>query len=101
MTPSAEHPADPRDLRPIVERVLDEQASTVADYLGGRDKAFGFLVGQVMAATRGKASPQVANALLRQVLAYIGITLRSAPRRRAEGDADVCDPSRTRVRPVR
>ncbi|NDD29306.1 MAG: Asp-tRNA(Asn)/Glu-tRNA(Gln) amidotransferase subunit GatB [Proteobacteria bacterium] len=56
------------DLRPIVEKVLDEQASTVADYLGGRDKAFGFLVGQVMAATRGKASPQVANALLRQVL---------------------------------
>ena len=56
------------DLRPIVERVLDEQASTVADYLGGREKAFGFLVGQVMAATRGKASPQVANQLLRQVL---------------------------------
>lgn len=56
------------DLRPIVERVLDEQASTVADYLGGREKAFGFLVGQVMTATRGKASPQVANQLLRQVL---------------------------------
>lgn len=56
------------DLRPIVEEVLCQQADTVADYLGGREKAFGFLVGQVMTATRGKASPQVANALLRQML---------------------------------
>jgi aspartyl-tRNA(Asn)/glutamyl-tRNA(Gln) amidotransferase subunit B len=56
------------DLRPVIEEVLAAQAATVHDYLGGREKAFGFLVGQVMAATRGKASPQIANALLRQIL---------------------------------
>ena len=56
------------DLRAIVRQVLADQASTVRDYLGGREKSFGFLVGQVMQKTRGRAQPALANSLLREEL---------------------------------
>ncbi len=56
------------DLRPVVRGVVERHPGVVDDYLGGKEKAFGFLVGQVMATTRGKASPAVANTLLREVL---------------------------------
>jgi aspartyl-tRNA(Asn)/glutamyl-tRNA(Gln) amidotransferase subunit B len=54
------------DLDPIVEQVIADNPQSVADFKGGRDKAFGFLVGEVMKKTRGKASPQVVNDLLRK-----------------------------------
>ncbi len=57
------------ELLPVVEAVLEENPKVVADYLKGKEKAFGFLVGQVMKATRGKANPQVVNRLLREKLA--------------------------------
>jgi aspartyl-tRNA(Asn)/glutamyl-tRNA(Gln) amidotransferase subunit B len=56
------------DIEPIVSQVLEENPQSVADYKAGRTKAFGFLVGQVMQRTRGKASPQVVNELLRSRL---------------------------------
>ena len=40
----------------------------VAEYRAGKDKVFGFLVGQVMKATRGKANPQMVNEILRSKL---------------------------------
>jgi aspartyl-tRNA(Asn)/glutamyl-tRNA(Gln) amidotransferase subunit B len=40
----------------------------VADYRAGKEKVFGFLVGQVMKATQGKASPQIVNEVLRKKL---------------------------------
>src|SRR5262249_25272370 len=43
----------------LVDKVIAENAQSVADYKAGRDKAFAFLVGQVMKLSRGKASPQV------------------------------------------
>jgi aspartyl-tRNA(Asn)/glutamyl-tRNA(Gln) amidotransferase subunit B len=51
-----------------IRRVLDEHADAVAQYRGGKKAAFGFLVGQVMRAMSGKASPQLVNELLRQEL---------------------------------
>jgi aspartyl-tRNA(Asn)/glutamyl-tRNA(Gln) amidotransferase subunit B len=51
-----------------IRRVLEANADTVADYRGGKTKTFGFLVGQVMKATGGKANPALVNARMRQVL---------------------------------
>lgn len=57
-----------KELEPLIEQVLSENAQSVIDYKNGHQKAFAFLVGQVMKMTRGKASPQVVNELLRKKL---------------------------------
>ena len=44
-------------------------ADKVADYRGGKDKLFGFFVGQTMKAMGGKANPAVVNDLLKKALA--------------------------------
>ncbi|MFN8643856.1 MAG: Asp-tRNA(Asn)/Glu-tRNA(Gln) amidotransferase subunit GatB [Candidatus Binatia bacterium] len=51
-----------------VAAVLEANADKVAEYRGGKDKLFGFFVGQVMKATQGKANPGKVNELLRQRL---------------------------------
>jgi aspartyl-tRNA(Asn)/glutamyl-tRNA(Gln) amidotransferase subunit B len=51
-----------------VDRVLDANPEKVAEYRAGKDKLFGFFVGQVMKATDGKANPQQVNGLLREKL---------------------------------
>jgi len=53
----------------IVRKVIENNPQSVADYKGGKEKAFGFLVGQVMKETRGKANPQLVNKLLKEELA--------------------------------
>ena len=53
-------------IEPLIDQVLREHAQSVADYKAGKEKAFAFLVGQVMKLTRGKASPQIVNELLRK-----------------------------------
>jgi aspartyl-tRNA(Asn)/glutamyl-tRNA(Gln) amidotransferase subunit B len=50
----------------LVDQVLAANPQSVSDFKAGRDKAFAFLVGSVMKLTRGKASPQVVNDLLRR-----------------------------------
>ncbi len=52
-----------------IDTVLAANADKVAQYRAGRDKLYGFFVGQVMRATQGKANPAVVNQLLRQKLA--------------------------------
>jgi aspartyl-tRNA(Asn)/glutamyl-tRNA(Gln) amidotransferase subunit B len=52
-----------------VAAVLEANPDKVAEYRGGKDKLFGFFVGQVMKATQGKANPQKVNERLRQRLA--------------------------------
>jgi len=56
--------ADAEALRAVVETVLSTHAKVVDDYKAGKKAALGFLVGQVMKATSGKASPAVVNKLL-------------------------------------
>ena len=51
-----------------IARVLAANADKVADYRAGKDKLFGFFVGQTMKAMAGKANPGVVNDLLRQAL---------------------------------
>jgi aspartyl-tRNA(Asn)/glutamyl-tRNA(Gln) amidotransferase subunit B len=51
-----------------VDSVLHMHPSAVAEYRAGRTKAFGFLVGQAMKATGGKANPELVNAALKKAL---------------------------------
>ena len=51
-----------------IRQVLDANADAAADYRAGKTKTFGFLVGQVMKATGGKANPAIVNARLKKAL---------------------------------
>lgn len=51
-----------------VQKVIDANPEKVAEYRGGKDKLFGFFVGQVMKATQGKANPQAVNDALKKLL---------------------------------
>jgi aspartyl-tRNA(Asn)/glutamyl-tRNA(Gln) amidotransferase subunit B len=55
-------------LEDLVRRTIDEHPGPVAQYRAGRTATLGFLVGQVMKATGGKANPKVVNELLRAAL---------------------------------
>lgn len=55
-------------IEPLVDQVLAANPQSIIDFKAGRDKAFAFLVGSVMKLTRGKASPQVVNDLIRKKL---------------------------------
>jgi len=50
----------------IVEEVLAKNPQSVEDFKNGKDRALGFLVGQVMKATRGQANPELVNRLLKE-----------------------------------
>jgi aspartyl-tRNA(Asn)/glutamyl-tRNA(Gln) amidotransferase subunit B len=52
----------------VVEKVIEENPKSVADYLAGKEKAVGFLMGQVMKETKGKANPQIINGLIKDKL---------------------------------
>jgi aspartyl-tRNA(Asn)/glutamyl-tRNA(Gln) amidotransferase subunit B len=52
----------------VVRKILENNPQSVSDYRSGKEKAFGFLVGQAMRETRGKANPQVINKVLKEEL---------------------------------
>lgn len=52
----------------VVQEVIESNPDEVQRYIGGKDKVFGFFVGEVMKKTRGKANPKILNDLLRQKL---------------------------------
>jgi aspartyl-tRNA(Asn)/glutamyl-tRNA(Gln) amidotransferase subunit B len=60
--------SDEAALRAVVERVLDENPTQVAQYLAGKEQVAGWLMGQVMRATGGKANPQMVRGLLAEAL---------------------------------
>ena len=57
------------ELYPVVDQVIAENPDVVAKIAAGDAKAMGFLVGQIMKYTQGRANPQVVNKLLRERLA--------------------------------
>ena len=78
-----EHPRDPEDIidekgwvqisdegaiKDVVLKVLEANPQSVADYKGGKDKALGYLVGQAMKETRGKANPKMLNKMFLEEL---------------------------------
>lgn len=52
----------------IVDEIIANNPKSVEDYRAGKEKALGFLVGQIMKATKGKANPELANKLLKERL---------------------------------
>jgi aspartyl-tRNA(Asn)/glutamyl-tRNA(Gln) amidotransferase subunit B len=60
--------SDTGAIEKVIAEVMAANEDKVADYRGGKDKLFGFFVGQVMKAMQGKANPQVVNELLRKAL---------------------------------
>jgi aspartyl-tRNA(Asn)/glutamyl-tRNA(Gln) amidotransferase subunit B len=60
--------SDEGAIEQIVDEVLTANMDKVEEYKAGKDKLFGFFVGQVMKASRGKANPQVVNKLLKSKL---------------------------------
>jgi len=53
----------------VIDQVLTQQADKLAEYRAGKEKLFGFFVGQVMKASAGKANPALLNDLLKKKLA--------------------------------
>ena len=78
-----ENPRDPEDIikekgwiqisdegaiKEVILKVIEANPQSVADYKGGKDKALGFLVGQAMKETKGKANPQMLNKMFLEEL---------------------------------
>lgn len=59
---------DSSEIEALVEQVVNDNPGQVEQYKSGKDKVFGFFVGQVMKLSRGKANPQQVNALLKEKL---------------------------------
>jgi len=58
--------SDEAEIAAIVDAVIAEFPQVVGDFKGGKEKSFGFLVGQVMRRSQGRANPQLVNRLLRE-----------------------------------
>ncbi len=60
--------SDASALEPLIDEILAANADKVEQYKAGKEKLFGFFVGQVMKASQGKADPKLVNELLRKKL---------------------------------
>ncbi len=63
-----EQVSDRGEIEALVDTVVGENADKVEEYRAGKEKLFGFFVGQVMKASQGRANPKVVNDILRQKL---------------------------------
>ena len=55
--------SDEGAIKEVVLKILEENPQSIQDYKGGKDRAIGFLVGQAMKQTKGKANPQMLNTM--------------------------------------
>ena len=60
--------SDPKELEALIDRILDENKDKVAQYKSGKDKLFGFFVGQTMKVSGGAANPKLVNDILKNKL---------------------------------
>ena len=60
--------SDDGAIEEIINSVISDNPTQVEAYLGGKDKLFGFFVGQVMKLTQGKANPKTVNTILKEKL---------------------------------
>jgi len=60
--------SDESALAEIVEKIVADNPDPVADFLGGNERTFGFLMGQAMKASKGKANPKAVQKILRERL---------------------------------
>jgi len=59
---------DSSEIKKVINQVLEQNQSQLEQYKSGKEKLFGFFVGQVMKASRGKANPEQVNKLLEERL---------------------------------
>ena len=60
--------SDPKALEDLIQNVLSSNEDKVKEYKSGKDKLFGFFVGQVMKESKGKGNPQMINKILKEKL---------------------------------
>ena len=60
--------SDEGEIKKVVQKILENNPQSVADYKAGKEKALGFLVGQAMKETKGKANPKILNELFLEEL---------------------------------
>ena len=60
--------SDPKELENLINKVIAENPKNVEAYKSGKDKLFGFFVGQVMKNSNGKANPKLVNEILKKKL---------------------------------
>lgn len=60
--------SDESEIKAICETIIASNGKQVEEYKSGKEKVFGFFVGQVMKQTKGKANPQLVNKLLKEIL---------------------------------
>ena len=58
--------SDPKELEKIINKILSNNKDKVDQYKAGKEKLFGFFVGQVMKESGGKANPQLTNEILKK-----------------------------------
>ncbi|MDC1194706.1 Asp-tRNA(Asn)/Glu-tRNA(Gln) amidotransferase subunit GatB [Pseudomonadota bacterium] len=63
-----EQVSDDKEILKLIEKVITDNQDKVKDYLSGKDKLFGFFVGQVMKISQGKANPGLVNKILKEKL---------------------------------
>ena len=60
--------SDPKELEKLIDKVIKDNQEKVKEYKSGKQKLFGFFVGQVMKVSGGKANPQLVNEILKKKL---------------------------------
>ena len=65
---SLKQQSDPKELEKLIEKVINENQDKVKEYKSGKEKLFGFFVGQAMKVSGGKANPQLVNEILKKKL---------------------------------
>jgi len=60
--------SDPKELEKLIDRVINDNPDKVKEYKSGKEKLFGFFVGQAMKVSGGKANPQLVNEILKKKL---------------------------------
>jgi len=60
--------SDPKELEKLIDKVISENPDKVKEYKSGKNKLFGFFVGQAMKISNGKANPQLVNEILKKKL---------------------------------
>ena len=60
--------SDPKELEKIISKILENNGDKVKQYKSGKEKLFGFFVGQAMKETEGKGNPNLINDILKKML---------------------------------
>ena len=60
--------SDTKEIEKIIDKIIADNPKNVEDYKAGKEKLFGFFVGQAMKATQGKANPGIINNMLKEKL---------------------------------